>query len=71
MLGLEEEKKVFVAHFDILGMSSLLRRSNSDAWLVLCDFAEASDNHELPLTDESRQTLLEKLPLFLEYRDLQ
>ena len=60
MLGLEQEKKVFVAHFDIPGMSAVLRRSNSEAWVLLCDFAEASDTHELPITDPSRQTLFER-----------
>lgn len=60
MRGLEAEKKVFVAHFDILGMSSVLRKSNERAWLLLCDLADASEEEELPLTQESRESITEK-----------
>jgi hypothetical protein len=60
MHDFEEEKQLYVAHIDILGMSSLLRHSNTDAWLMLCDLAEATDTQELPITDSSRKTMSEK-----------
>ncbi len=60
MKGLEKEKRVFVCHFDILGMKSVLRKSNFDAWMNICDLADAQDNFELPITDESRRTLNER-----------
>lgn len=60
MRGLEVEKNVFVAHFDILGMSSVLRKSNGRAWLLLCDLAEATEREELPLSVEMRENLGEK-----------
>lgn len=60
MRGLEVEKNVFVAHFDILGMSSVLRKSNDRAWLLLCDLAEACEIEELPLSVEMRENLGEK-----------
>ncbi|TAJ81677.1 MAG: hypothetical protein EPO42_01995 [Gallionellaceae bacterium] len=60
MRGLEVEKNVFVAHFDILGMSSVLRKSNGRAWLLLCDLAEACETEELPLSVEMRKNLGEK-----------
>lgn len=60
MRGLEAEKKVFVAHFDILGMSSILRKSNDRAWILLCDLADASEVEELPLPQESRENITER-----------
>ena len=60
MRGLEKEIKVFVAHFDILGMSSVLQRSNDDAWVLLSDLAEAIDAEELPLSKEQRESLTER-----------
>lgn len=60
MRGLEDEKKVFVAHFDILGMSAVLRKSNGLAWQLLCDLANATDVEELPLSKESRDGIAER-----------
>lgn len=60
MRGLEQEINLFVAHFDILGMSSLLRRSNSEAWGLLCHLADAVDTEELPLSADQRANLIER-----------
>ncbi|MBI5449817.1 MAG: hypothetical protein HY940_00515 [Gammaproteobacteria bacterium] len=60
MRGLEDEEKVFVAHFDILGMSSVLRKSNGTAWQLLCDLADATDVEELPLSKELRDGIAER-----------
>lgn len=60
MRGLEIETKAFVAHFDILGMSSILRKSNPAAWQLLCDLADASEVEEMPMTKESRESITEK-----------
>ncbi|MCE5181719.1 MAG: hypothetical protein LLG15_07965 [Betaproteobacteria bacterium] len=60
MRGFETETKVFVAHFDILGMSSVLRKSNSAAWGLLCSLAEAKEEKHLPLTPELRDGIGEK-----------
>lgn len=60
MRGLEAEERVFVAHLDVLGMSTLLRRSTSDAWRLLVDLADATESDELPLTDDSRGSLRER-----------
>jgi len=60
MREFEAEKKVFVAHFDVLGMKSLLKKSNFEAWQIICDLAEAKDTHELQITDDSRKSLNER-----------
>lgn len=60
MRGLEPEKKVFVAHFDMLGMSSVLRRSNDRAWVLLCDLAEASELEEFPISKALRESITER-----------
>lgn len=60
MRDLEPEKKVYVCHFDILGMKSVLRRSNSDAWLTICDLADVQDSQELPISDDLRLLLNER-----------
>lgn len=60
MRGFETETKVFVAHFDILGMSSVLRKSNSDAWGFLCSLAEAQEEEHLPLSPALRESIGEK-----------
>ncbi len=51
---------MYAAHFDILGMSSLLQKSTYEAWLSLVDLADASRSEELPISDESRSTLNER-----------
>ena len=60
MRELEPKQGVYAAHFDVLGMSNLLSRSTSRAWLILCDLAKASDENELPISEESRQGLVER-----------
>jgi hypothetical protein len=58
--GFEPERQVYVCHFDILGMKSVLARSNFEAWQTICDLADAQDNQELPITVDSRNSLTER-----------
>lgn len=60
MRALEPEKKVYVCHFDILGMKSVLKRSNFEAWQTICDLADVQDDKELPITPAQRQLLNER-----------
>lgn len=60
MCEFESERKVYVCHFDILGMKSVLRRSNFEAWETICELAKAQDNRELPITEDSRNSLTER-----------
>lgn len=60
MCEFESERKVYVCHFDILGMKSVLRRSNFEAWQTICELATAQDNRELPITEDSRNSLTER-----------
>lgn len=60
MCEFESEKKVYACHFDILGMKTVLRRSNFEAGEIICELAKAQDNQELPITEDSRNSLAER-----------
>lgn len=61
MRELEPEKKVYVCHFDILGMKSVLKRSSFDGWQVICGLADIQESEELPITSAHRKLLNERL----------
>lgn len=60
MRALEPEQQVYVCHFDIIGMKSVLKRSNFEAWQTICELADVQDSEELPITAGLRGLLNER-----------
>jgi hypothetical protein len=58
--GLEVEKNVYVAHFDILGMGAAIKKDSWNAWQNIIGLSEALDCEELPIDDYERQRLTER-----------
>jgi len=56
----ELDKDVYVAHFDMLGMGSAIKRDSWKAWQNILDLSEALDCQELPIVDNERQRLSER-----------